>query len=152
MKSMLMRMDVATVPRLWQLQGYNTLPNTIETGDEPLWLGPKDYRTQTPVYGVQNGYLVFELSVEGKMVLWFPIWYLVPPEPVHCGLQVTWPQPLDVADVWGTQDKETGERMTVAIGIDTHTSGKTIVQWLHSSLEQSYSSTTTCSDWTNGQH
>lgn len=125
MKSMLMRMDVATVPRLWQLQGYNTLPNTIETGDEPLWLGPKDYRTQTPVYGVQNGYLVFELSVEGKMVLWFPIWYLVPPEPVHGGLQVTWLQPLDVTDVWGTQDRVTGEGKGVVgwfvvIGIDTH--------------------------------
>ena len=61
--------------------------------------GPKVYRTQTPVYGVQDGYLVFELSVEGKLVLWFPIWYLVLPEPVHGGLQVTWLRPLDVTDV-----------------------------------------------------
>jgi len=35
-------------------------------------------------------YLVFELSVECKLVFRFPIGYLVPPEPVNCGLEVTW--------------------------------------------------------------
>lgn len=43
--------------------------------------------------------LVFELVVEGKPVLWFPIWHFVPPEPVDRGLQVTRFQALNVADV-----------------------------------------------------
>lgn len=43
--------------------------------------------------------LVFEVVVEGKPVLWFPIWHFVPPEPVDRGLQVTRFQALNVADV-----------------------------------------------------
>lgn len=42
------------------------------------------------VYNTFSAYLVFELSVKCKLVFGFPIRYLVPPEPVNCGLKVAW--------------------------------------------------------------
>lgn len=49
--------------------------------------------------GALGGDLVFELVIESKLVLWFPIWHFVPPEPVDRGLQITGFQAPDITDV-----------------------------------------------------
>lgn len=55
---------------------------------------------QIPLVTVVLGkYLVFELIVESKLVLWLPIWHFVLPEPVDCGLQIARFQALDITDV-----------------------------------------------------
>lgn len=49
--------------------------------------------------GVFGADLIFELPVEGKLVLWFSVGHFVPPEPVHGGFQVAGLQTLDISNV-----------------------------------------------------
>lgn len=44
-------------------------------------------------------YLIFELPVKGKLVLWFSVGYFVPPEPVNSGFQIARFQALDITNV-----------------------------------------------------
>lgn len=91
--------------------------------------------------------LVFEVVVEGKPVLWFPIWHFVPPEPVDRGLQVTRFQALNVADVWTQIQKQvqcdwwrTAHKLKQVIKWDAHCSRRWLqgpLHWLQSLSNQS---------------
>ena len=49
--------------------------------------------------GCCGAHLVLELSIKAKLVLWFPVWDLVAPEPVHRGVEVARFQSFDIANI-----------------------------------------------------